>query len=251
MTTARSHVPRDALAAARASRLLGRRSARSARRHARGDRRAILVAARRPRRRGQPGADSKPDVQARPRCSMRLLRARAARTRRALRARNLCAPGAHHRPSRRRCAAPRSAWPAQHDGLGGRRASRARRSACRSCARCRARDALGDFLYGLFSCARALAGRVRCHRARGARRARWHRASKTFSSRCRRCARAFGWFPPRERGAIAAHVARLLGLDAGQQQRLLQLRDGSDALLDARRIEAQALAWAREIGLDT
>ncbi|NKI93979.1 DUF5682 family protein [Rhizobacter sp. SG703] len=110
------------------------------------------------------------------------------------------------------------------------------------------RDALGDFLYGLFSCARALAsegdGIVRAIHA-----ALDGMGVEDFLVALPALRAALGWFPPRERGALAAHVARLLGLDAGQRQRLLKLHDGTEALLDARRVEAQALAWAQQIGL--
>lgn len=110
------------------------------------------------------------------------------------------------------------------------------------------RDALGDFLYGLFSCARALAsegdGIVRAIHA-----ALDGMGVEDFLVALPALRAALGWFPPRERGALAAHVARLLGLDAGQRQRLLKLHDGTEALLDARRVEAQAMAWAQQIGL--
>lgn len=110
------------------------------------------------------------------------------------------------------------------------------------------RDALGDFLYGLFSCARALAsesdGIVRAIHA-----ALDGMGVEDFLVALPALRAALGWFPPRERGALAAHVARLLGLDAGQRQRLLKLHDGTEALLDARRVEAQAMAWASQIGL--
>lgn len=110
------------------------------------------------------------------------------------------------------------------------------------------RDALGDFLYGLFSCARTLAteddGIVRAiHGAIDAM------GVEDFLVALPALRAALGWFPPRERGALGGHVARLMGLSADQQQRLLQLRQGTAALVDARRIEAQALAWADEIGL--
>lgn len=112
------------------------------------------------------------------------------------------------------------------------------------------RDALGDFLYGLFSCARALAsesdGIVRAIHA-----ALDGMGVEDFLVALPALRSALGWFPPRERGALAAHVARLLGLDAGQRQRLLRLHDGTEALLDARRVEAQAMAWANQIGLLT
>ena len=110
------------------------------------------------------------------------------------------------------------------------------------------RDALGDFLYGLFSCARALAsesdGIVQAvHSALDAM------GVEDFLVALPSLRAAFSWFPPRERGALAAHVGRLLGLNLSQQRQLLQMREGVDALLDARRIEAQALAWAREFGV--
>jgi hypothetical protein len=111
-----------------------------------------------------------------------------------------------------------------------------------------ARDALGDFLYGLFSCARALAVEsdaiVRAvHIALDAV------GHEDFLVALPPLRAAFGWFPPRERGAIAEHVARLLGLSADQRLQLLWLREGGEALLDARRVEAQALAWAHSLGL--
>jgi hypothetical protein len=108
------------------------------------------------------------------------------------------------------------------------------------------RDELGDFLYGLFCCARVLAtesdaivGAV--HEALEAM------SSEDFLVCLPQLRAAFAWFPPRERGALALRVARLLGLSAHEQSGLLSLRTGSQALLDAKRIEAQALAWARAL----
>jgi hypothetical protein len=110
------------------------------------------------------------------------------------------------------------------------------------------RDALGNFLYGLFSCARTLATEsdaiVRAvHSALDAV------GHEDFLVALPPLRAAFGWFPPRERGAIAAHVARLLGLPAEQRLQLMTLGEGTDALLDAKRAEAQAMQWARELGL--
>ncbi|ROZ74308.1 DUF5682 family protein [Ramlibacter sp. WS9] len=110
------------------------------------------------------------------------------------------------------------------------------------------RDALGDFLFGLFSCARALAT------GSGAIVAAVHEALEAMSTddflvALPQLRAAFTWFPPRERGAVADRVAALLGLSAMEQQRLLTLRSGTDALLDAKRVEAQALEWARALGL--
>lgn len=110
------------------------------------------------------------------------------------------------------------------------------------------RDALGDFLFGLFSLARALAT------GSDAIVSAVHEALEAMSTedflvalpqlRC-----AFTWFPPRERGAVADRVAALLGLSAVEQQRLLTLGSGADILIDAKRVEAQALDWARALGL--
>jgi len=44
-------------------------------------------------------------------------------------------------------------------------------------------------------------------------------------------------------------VAGLLGLDAASRHRLLDLRGNADAMLDARHVEAQALAWATQLGV--
>jgi hypothetical protein len=133
-----------------------------------------------------------------------------------------------------------------HGGLGDAEAARAQVLATTRAMP--ARDALGDFLYGLFSCARALAVEsdaiVRAvHIALDAV------GHEDFLVALPPLRAAFGWFPPRERGAIAEHVARLLGLSADQRLQLLWLREGGEALLDARRVEAQALAWAHSLGL--
>lgn len=110
------------------------------------------------------------------------------------------------------------------------------------------RDALGDFLYGLFSCARALASETD-DIVRAVHAAIETMGVEDFLVALPALRAALGWFPPRERGLLAAHAARLLGLDAGQHRRLMRLHDGTAGLLDARRIEAQAMAWAAEIGL--
>jgi hypothetical protein len=110
------------------------------------------------------------------------------------------------------------------------------------------REQLGDFLYGLFACARALA--VESDSIVQA----IHAALETMSSEDFLVAlpslrNAFTWFPPRERGALAAHVAELLGLSRREQAQLLSLQHGATALVDAKRVEAQALAWANEFGV--
>ncbi len=133
-----------------------------------------------------------------------------------------------------------------HGGLGSADAARAEVLATTRAMP--ARDGLGDFLYGLFSCARALATEsdaiVRAvHIALDAV------GHEDFLVALPPLRAAFGWFPPRERGAIAAHVAQILNLPTEQRLQLLTLRQGSDALLDAKRVEAQAMQWAREFGL--
>lgn len=134
-----------------------------------------------------------------------------------------------------------------HHGLGDEAAARAEVLATTRAMP--ARDALGDFLYGLFSCARALATEsdaiVRAvHIALDAV------GHEDFLVALPPLRAAFGWFPPRERGAIAAHVARIIGLPTPQRVQLISLPQGAGALLDAKRVEAQALEWARAFGID-
>ena len=110
------------------------------------------------------------------------------------------------------------------------------------------RDALGDFLYGLFSGARALATEspdivAAVHESLEAT------SHEDFLVALPQLRAAFAWFPPRERGALAAQVARLLGLSGTEQAKLLTLAGGAEGLLDAKAIEAQALAWARALGI--
>jgi hypothetical protein len=106
------------------------------------------------------------------------------------------------------------------------------------------RTELGDFLYGLFSRARSAAvesdGIVEA--VHGALESM---SGEEFLAALPQLRSAFSWFPPRERGAIAARVGAMLGLSTMEQRRLLQ--QGSTALADAKRIEAQALAWAAEL----
>ncbi|WP_374436639.1 DUF5682 family protein [Inhella sp.] len=110
------------------------------------------------------------------------------------------------------------------------------------------REALGDFLYGLFACARALATEDEAI-VRAVHAALEGLGHEDFLVALPALRAAFAGFPPRERGAIADLVAPLLGLPPAQRQQLLKLRQGTQALLDAKRIEAQALAWAREHGV--
>ncbi len=110
------------------------------------------------------------------------------------------------------------------------------------------RDALGDFLYGLFACARALATDTDAI-VQAVHAALLDLGDEDFLVALPQLRGAFGWFPPRERGALARHVARLMNLQANEQSRLLTLGDGAQAFVDARRLEAQALQWARQFGL--
>jgi len=110
------------------------------------------------------------------------------------------------------------------------------------------REELGDFLYGLFSCARALATESEAI-VQAVHEAIEGMSTEDFLVALPQLRAAFGWFPPRERGAVAALVAKALGLSAVEQSRLMTLRGGTQALMDAKRIEAQALAWARELGM--
>jgi hypothetical protein len=145
-----------------------------------------------------------------------------------------------------------------HDGLGARdagtaadaQAASARAEVLAITRTMAPRDALGDFLFGLFGCARALATESDAI-VLAVQAALSGMGDEDFLVALPQLRGAFGWFPPRERGQLAALIARHLGLDRAHEQQLLALRGGVGALLDARRVEAQALAWAREIGLDS
>lgn len=111
------------------------------------------------------------------------------------------------------------------------------------------RNQLGDYLYGLFALTRAvineqpeLVGAVHETLAQ--------LTDEDFLVALPALRAAFGWFPPRERGDIAAQAAALLGLAAPERARLTHLPQGGDRYLAARRAEALALAWAEEYGLD-
>jgi len=110
------------------------------------------------------------------------------------------------------------------------------------------RDALGDFLYGLFSCARALA--IESDDIVNAVHAAMESMStEDFLVALPQLRAAFSWFPPRERSTIAALIAKLLGLSGAERNQLVTLRQGAAAFVDAKRIEAQALAWAEALGV--
>jgi hypothetical protein len=110
------------------------------------------------------------------------------------------------------------------------------------------REALGDFLFGLFACARALATQDAAI-VQAVHAALESLGTEDFLVALPALRAAFAVFPPRERGAIAGLIAPLLGLAPAQRLQLLALRHGADALLDAKHIEAQAMAWAREFGV--
>jgi hypothetical protein len=135
-----------------------------------------------------------------------------------------------------------------HEGRAGGDAARARDDVLALLRAMPPRDALGDCLYGLFSCARALATQSSAI-VQAVQVALQSMGDEDFLVALPQLRGAFGWFPPRERGLLAAHVAQVLGLGAAQQHQLLALHQGTDALLDARRVEAQALAWAAAMGL--
>lgn len=110
------------------------------------------------------------------------------------------------------------------------------------------RDELGDFLYGLFSSARELATQDKVI-VEAIQAALDEMSHEDFLLALPQLRGAFGWFPPRERGAIARRVADVLGLSQSEQFKLLRLPSNPEGLLDAKRIEVQAVAWAKEIGL--
>ena len=132
------------------------------------------------------------------------------------------------------------------------------------------REALGDFLYGLFACARSLATADDAI-ARALHATLAAIGTEDFLAALPALRGAMGWLPPRERGAVAAHAARLLGEEAlgsgnasasgngtgvntgvrgaGVLAPWLLTSSRGGALLDARRIEARALAAAQELGL--
>ncbi len=114
------------------------------------------------------------------------------------------------------------------------------------------REQLGDFLYGLFALTREVM-QANPALAQAMHEALAQMGDEDFLVALPRLRDAFGWFPPRERGHIAAQVAALLGLAAPQQaalrQRLTRLPEGQTLYLQARQIEARALAWAKACGL--
>ena len=105
------------------------------------------------------------------------------------------------------------------------------------------RTELGDFLYGVFSRARAAAvdadGIVEA--VHGALEAM---SGEEFLAALPQLRGAFSWFPPRERGTLAARIGAMLGLSTLEQRRLLQ---GGATTVDAKRIEVQALVWAAQL----
>lgn len=111
------------------------------------------------------------------------------------------------------------------------------------------RDVLGDFLFGLFALARRVVSESD-DLAQAIHAAIDHMGDDDFLVALPQLRSAFKWFPPRERGDIAALIARLMGLTPIEQRRLTQLPQGQDAFLLARRVEAQALTWASAYGID-
>lgn len=110
------------------------------------------------------------------------------------------------------------------------------------------RDALGDFLFGLFSCARDLATESDSlisviHDVIA------QIGHEDFLVAMPSLRAAFAWFPARERSALATLIAKHVGLPSGAHHQLLIKHTTAAALLDAKQIEAQASIWAQQIGL--
>ncbi|MBK7003144.1 MAG: hypothetical protein IPH35_25475 [Rhodoferax sp.] len=110
------------------------------------------------------------------------------------------------------------------------------------------RSQLGDYLYGLFALTRAVL-KEQPELVQAVHTTLADLGDEDFLVALPALRAAFGWFPPRERGHIAAQVAAMLGLASGEGTRLTQLPQGEAAYLAARRYEARALAWAAEYGL--
>jgi hypothetical protein len=110
------------------------------------------------------------------------------------------------------------------------------------------RDGLGEFLFGLFAQTRELASQDSAvvEAIQGALDAM---PQEDFLVALPHLRGAFAWFPPRERGQVAARVAEVLGLTRGEQLKLLRLPADVGDVVDAKRVEAQALAWAQELGI--
>lgn len=111
------------------------------------------------------------------------------------------------------------------------------------------RSQLGDFLYGLFALARSVINE-QPGLVRAVHETLVQLGDEDFLVALPALRAAFGWFPPRERGDIAAQAATLLGLTAPQRAQLTYLPQGGDWYLAARRAEAQAFAWAAEYRLN-
>ena len=114
------------------------------------------------------------------------------------------------------------------------------------------REQLGDYLYGLFALTREVMQSSPAL-AQAMHETLAQMSDEDFLVALPQLRGAFSWFPPRERGRIAAQVAALLGVTAPQQaamrQLLARLPEGQALYLQARQIEAQAVAWADACGL--
>ena len=111
------------------------------------------------------------------------------------------------------------------------------------------RSQLGDYLYGLFALTRSVISE-QPELIRAVHATLVELGNDDFLVALPALRAAFGWFPPRERGDIAAQAATLLGLAAPERARLTHLPQGGERYLAARRAEALALAWAAEYGLN-
>lgn len=110
------------------------------------------------------------------------------------------------------------------------------------------RNELGDYLYGLFALTRSVIAE-QPELIRAVHETLAHLGDEDFLVALPALRAAFGWFPPRERGDIAAQAATLLGLSAPERARLTHLPQGGENYLAARRSEALALEWAAKYGI--
>ncbi|MDO9568600.1 MAG: DUF5682 family protein [Hydrogenophaga sp.] len=110
------------------------------------------------------------------------------------------------------------------------------------------RTQLGDYLFGLFALTRALV-QDQPELVQALHDTLAQMSHQDFIAALPALREAFAWFPPRERGHMAAQVAGLLGLSAPERNQLTQLPQGGALYLHARRTESQALAWAQACGL--
>jgi Family of unknown function (DUF5682) len=115
-----------------------------------------------------------------------------------------------------------------------------------------AKDALGDYLFGLFALARGSA-RSEPRIAQAIHLALDSMSTNDFLVALPQLRGAFSWFPPRERGQLALHVAQLLNLPTGvstaSQSALLTRPIDVDTMVLAKQVEAMVDAWIGQYGI--